>query len=536
MKFALAVLLLSSTTLISYAAAEAAAADSATDADASFYEGFGMTGDTIQDGGAGGWLAGDESYTEDAVYDGTCLSQSHCLTFSVHEIEKRCGAGTCEFLVCYATEVGMISAEAYLDAYFGKGETAEESETIAREICKQHPDTGVDYAGNMNADAEFDSGGCINTDNPNGKGHWDEVCVDPETAAASTGISTTNDATKFSTFCQVAYPGQTVHFMMHSYNRLDWDGKNAAPVTCSGSAAINDDDIDNTDRWGTSKCAPSTSDASATMGQTYFPATDGTDGGTCSTEPEGDECIWSYTAPNECEYDENKPTCYISQESVDTITTTCDAGPVVEYFEHTGNPSAEPPRVPIHDIVQNGDGTVSFKIYNPYGNYDEPIDYDSEAHKYSGDDLHNMYVVYDQANEIGNEVCDFMPASGKCATDEEYTTKCRSDGIAIITVFAAGFDSDSGAAQQVTNGEGTDVFKCCPEEEAQPIDHFNKTQTSAWTYLIHCDCPEEVDPDRMLRATDADATLDLDRRMLRSDKFQSGEYFNEETKKLHKLL
>ncbi|CAJ1935263.1 unnamed protein product [Cylindrotheca closterium] len=505
----------------------ATAEESATDATRDY---SGVTGEVINE-------RVDNDFTEDIVYDGTCAGQSACLGFTVHEVQRRCGSGSCEFTVCYQTEVGYVAADKYYEVFSknvesdrsNMDEATEAALEASKETCKLHPDYGVDYAGNMHTESFSDEGGCQNADNPSGKGYWDETCINPETADASSGIVTSTTGSRFSRFCQVAYPGQTVHFMMHSYNRLDWNGENPTPVTCSGSAEIGALDGDDA-KWGKSQCAPSTSNSTAPKGQTFFPATDGSTGGTCSEEPEGNECVWSYTAPTDCAYEENYPTCYITQESVDTVDTLCgaSAGPVVEYFEHANNPNGPPPRVPLHDIVMNGDGTVSFKIYNPYGNYAEPINYTSTEHLYKGDDFHNMYVVYDQANEIGNEVCDLQPGSGKCATDEEYTAKCRSDGVAIVTVFASGFDETSGAAQDITNGSGTDVFECCPATY-QPLDHYNTAQTAAWTFLVHCECPEdeEADPDRLRRRNLSESV---------SNKFQNGKLFTENQKKLHNLL
>lgn len=511
MKFTAATLFVSALTVgISISTANAADSATATGNSQSYTSDFIEGYDSTYDGGT-------------MVYDGTCNEQANCLGMTVHEIQRRCGSGSCEFYVCYETEIGWTSADAWTAAAIESGIAAGTAGALAE--CKLNSDYGVDYAGNMHTDATFDDGGCLNTDNASGKGYWDETCIDPEVAAASTGISTTTTQQRFSTFCQVAYPGQTVHFMMHSYHGLDADGQTANAVSCSGTSSIGPEDGDEA-KWGTTSCAPSSSSKSNANGQTYFPATDGTVGGTCSSEDEGEECVWSYTAPTNCAYEENYPACYITQDSVDTVNNLCgeDAGPVVEYFEHSNNPNGAPPRVPLHDIKHNGDGTVSFKMYNPYGNYAEPIDYTSNDHLYEGDDFHNMYIVYDQANEIGNEVCDLQTGAGKCATDEEYTAKCRSDGVSVVTVFASGFNSDSGAAQDITNAEGTDVFQCCPETY-QPLDHYSKGQTAAWTFLVHCDCPDEI--------------ANLDRRQLKesiSSKFQSGELFNENTKKLHNLM
>lgn len=466
-------------------------------------------------------------FNEDAVYDGTCGAQANCLGFTVKEVQRRCGSGSCEFHVCYSTEVGQVSTDVFLTTYMANNYDGDAAAQAVVESCLQHPDVGVDYAGNINADSpDEDTGGCLNGKNSHGKGFWDETCINPETADASTGIVQETSAAggvSFDTFCQVVAPGHTVHFLMHSYNRLDWNGENPAPVQCSGSAELAAST--EPDKWGNAKCAPSQSSSSGN-GQTYFPATDGTAGGTCSEEPEGVECVWSYTAPNECRYEENDPTCAISEASVKTLYLCGDDFPVVEYFEHPNNPNDAPPRVPLHNINHNGDGTVSFQIYNPYGNYSEPINYSPGAahaddYKYGpggSEDFIDMFVVYDQANEIGNEVCALETAAGKCASDNEYVAKCRSDGVAVVTVFASGFDADSLAAKQV-KGDGTEVFDCCPDTY-QPDAHFNAATTAAWTFLVHCDCPS------------------ASRRHLKesvSAKFQAGELFSENQKKLHRL-
>jgi len=228
-------------------------------------------------------------------------------------------------------------------------------------------------------------------------------------------------------------------------------------------------------------------------------------------------------------HEEGIPVCDISQASVDTVTSLCPGHSVVEYYDHANNPNDPPPRIPIHDIAHNGDGTVSFQIYTPYANFSNPIDYSpgspTEFDWRNGPggeyDFHDLYVVYDKADGIGNEVCDVQTAAGKCPPGKTYTAYCRSDGISVVTIFASGMDGTSAAAGQITNGVGTEIFDCCPKNYDP---NFNADSTAAWTFLIHCDCPEDNNVDRRRLKEDISA------------KFQRGELFSENQKKLHGLL
>jgi hypothetical protein len=471
-----------------------------------------------------------EDWNTDTVgYKGGCSDQANCLNFVVEEIQSRCGSASCEFQICYYTNVGHIAADKMMEHYLANGWNGNDAMEATLQECMLHPDFGVDYAGNMATDTNHEgtsnTGGCPNAAHSKGKGFWDEECVNPEVADEDTGIIAMDE--RFSRFCSVARPGETVHFMMHSVNGLDWNGENAEKVTCSGTTDLTDAEGE-VDKWGQAHCAPSSQDGP--NGQTYFPATDGSTGGTCSDAPEGEECVWSWTAPTLCRYEENTPICAISEDSVNTLTSTCpDGEPIVEYYEHSSNPNEAPPRVPLHGLVQHGDGTISFQVYNPYGNYTEPIDYSDDTTvegndwRYADDSPIDLYVVYDQANEIGNEVCDVEYALGKCATDNLYTAKCRTDGVAVVTVFASGEDMDSAAAKQITNDLGTEPFECCPASY-RPDGIYTQQTTAAWTFLVHCDCPSE----------DTDA-----RRLLKEDissRFQKGELFESENlKKLHKI-
>lgn len=446
-------------------------------------------------------------------YDSTCIDQSQCLVLQVAEEHRKCGSASCEFEVCWESKVGID-----FNKWFIKN-TADADKTIF-DGCKEDRTTGVDYVGDVAKDGSLDSaqGGCPNERNSHGKGFWDDNCVNPNTATGSGGGAVAN----FEKVCQVVAPGHTIHFLMHSHERkaMDWtqDSFNQTQeLSCSGQATLTDTGGKS---LGTASCLPSTSNPYAQYGQTYFPTDDPSQGGTCippegtgDVKAEGVECVWSYTAPSTCQFEESDPICY-DNKNADTL---CDAGPVTELYVHPDNPNQAPPQVPLHNIKHNDDGgqTVTFSLYNPYADPNVSLA-DSIA------DSHDMYVVYDQANEIGNEVCKQESAYGNCATNTEYTAKCRSDGYAVVTVFAAGKDAESAAHQQVTNEEGTDVYKCCPHQD-QPHGAYGKLYTAAWTYLLHCECPASEAGRRRLSLSSI------------SESFQAGDLFTGETKELYNL-
>jgi hypothetical protein len=400
----------------------------------------------------------------------TCEEQAPCLQVRVIEVTGKCDSGSCEYEVCWTQLVGESG-------------------------CFKNGD--VQYLGDMHryGDTEdTDEGGCLNEENENGKGYWDSNCTDPENV-----YSTGTDYTSFfKGICQVVAPGHTVHLLIN-------DGDSCA----EGETATVDDA---TGLGLTAYCAPSTqdNDSSNVGGQTYFPASDGTDGGTCSIEDEGYECIWSITVPDTCVGSE-----YVCSD-VDAANPNdedlCDEGSVLRYYENTQN--GEPPIIPIHDITFNEENaTVTFRVLNPFE-----------------DDLHDMYTIYHQPGDYDDnwdEKCHKEQAADSCPSDDQITAKCMHDDMfTIVTVFASGYSDESGAAVLVADGgeEGTDIYNCCTTD-AEPKNHVREEYIAAWTYMIHCAC-ESIDdtPQRALRVQS-----DL------VERFQKGELFNDELKELYGL-
>jgi len=446
-------------------------------------------------------------------YDSTCIDQSQCLVLQVAEEQRKCGSASCEFEVCWETVVGIDFDMLFME------ETAEADQAIF-DGCKEERTSGIDYIGDVAKSGSLDSaeGGCPNDRNADGKGFWDNNCHDPDTTVGSGGGLRAN----FEKVCQVVAPGHTIHFLMHSNRREDKDWQSDTDgqlqeLSCSGAATLDDTGGKN---LGNASCHPSTSNPYAQYGQTYFPTDDPSQGGTCippagtgGIKAEGVECVWSYTAPSTCQFEENDPICY-DNRNADTL---CDAGPVAELFVHSSNPNQPPPQVPLHNIKHNNDDgeTVTFSLFNPYADPNASLA-DSIV------DAHDMYVVYDQANEVGNEVCNQETAYGNCATNTEYTAKCRSDGYAVVTVFASGKDAASDAHKQITNESGTDVYRCCANQD-QPHGAYGSLYTAAWTYLLHCECPASQAGRRHLSLSSI------------SERFQAGDLFTGETKELYNL-
>jgi len=450
-------------------------------------------------------------------YDGTCIDQSQCLVLQVVEEARKCGSASCEYEVCWETVVGID---------YGLLEWEGQDEAIWSG-CKEERNTGVDYIGDMAKAGALDTaeGGCPNVRNSHGKGYWDDECHNPNTFTGA-GLGAEGATANFEKVCQVVSPGHTIHFLMHSWKRMDKKFGSATEfqmreLSCAGTATVGDTGGKS---LGSATCLPSTSDPSSPNGQTYFPTSDPAEGGTCvppadtgGIKNEGTECVWSYTAPNACQFEESgDPTCHLD-DNADTICP--NDGPVAELYVNPNNPNPNdpPPRVPLHGFQFDGGAgeVVTFSVHNPYA---DP----NVSHSESVADAHDMYVVYDQANELGNEVCNLESGYGNCATNTAYTAKCRSDGYAIITVFASGKDAESAAAKQITNGgTGTDTYMCCPKLP-QPQEAYGKQFTSAWTYLVHCSCPSSQPGRRNLRSSV-------------SEQFQSGALFTGETKVLHNL-
>jgi len=451
-------------------------------------------------------------------YDSTCIDQSQCLSFHVAEEARKCGSASCEYEVCWESVVGVdftLLWSAYQDEVIWDG-------------CKEETNRGVDYVGDMAKAGTTDEaeGGCPNVRNSHGKGYWDDHCHNPNSSTGN-GIGAEGATANFEKVCQVVSPGHTVHLLVHSWMREDKNDASAThgqirELSCAGTASIDDTGGKS---LGSATCLPSTSDPDSPNGQTYFPTGDPAEGGTCippentgGIKAEGVECVWSWTAPNECQFEESgDPTCHLD-DNADTICP--NDGPVAELYvnPNTPNPNDPPPRIPLHSFQfdSNGGQAVTFSIHNPYADT-------SVIHSASIADAHDMYVVYDQANELGNEVCGSETGYGNCATNTAYTAKCRSDGYAIVTVFASGKDATSAAAQQITNGGiGTDTYMCCPNVP-QPNGAYGKQHTSAWTYLVHCSCPSNSEGRRNLRESSV------------SELFQSGALFTGETKALYNL-
>lgn len=350
----------------------------------------------------------------------------------------------------------------------------------------------VDFIGDMHQEGPFDGNGCINERHSEGKGYWDESCLDPATVWADSYTA------GFRNVCQNVAAGHTVHLLI---------GDGGA---CEGTGQIPDATGSGIDAY----CAPSTQDHTLTNpgGQTFFPSPHGSPGGTCSGLDEGNECVWSITVPSTCAYEEGSPYC-ANQDNHDTVCPQMDS--VLKYYDTPKN--APPPEVPIHDITLHGNGTVGFKVKNPYGT-----------------DLHDIYTVYHNANGNGNEVCDKEMSATDCAQDNEFTALCMDDGAwTFVTIFASGLDANSGAATAVSNGvanpaDGNDVYSCCPTA-GELHGHLWQEYTAAWSYLIHCECDDPQTPGRRLGQA-KQLPHDLVQR------FQRGELFDDELKKIHGIL
>jgi hypothetical protein len=399
----------------------------------------------------------------------TCTQQAPCLQVAVTEIDSKCGSHLCEYEVCW-TQLAFVTG------------------------CSKNGD--VQYIGDMHryGDTEdTDEGGCLNEENDSGKGYWDTECTDPANVYSSGAAYTSF----FKGICQVASPGHTVHLLIN-------DGG-----TCSGSSPLGATITDSTNRGITANCLPSTQDSTSATGQTFFPASDGA-GGTCSGEDEGYDCIWSITVPAECLYQEGGSTC---DDSVNANEEDiCLDSSVLNYYEHEKN--GAPPIVPIHDITLNGDGTVNFRVANPFE-----------------DEFHDLYTVYHEAADDGNEECNKELSATSCPSDTVLTASCLDDGkYTVVTIFAAGFDAESGAAELIAAADsgGSEIYECCPTS-IEPADHVLPEHVAAWTYVIYCECPEDAEetPVRALRVRNLNEDL--------AEQFQRGELFDAQTKKLYGL-
>lgn len=401
----------------------------------------------------------------------TCEEQGNCLVVTVNEIAGKCASGSCEYEVCWRQSPGSRpSCQKYGDVvYLGD--------------MHRYGDTGVTV-----------DGGCLNEENENGKGYWDSNCTDP-TNVYSSGV---DYQSFFTGVCQVVPPGHSVHLLINDGN------------TCDGGGTATIGDLNGLNL--TAYCAPSTQDSNATNpgGQTYWPASDGTAGGTCSEQDEGYECVWSITVPSTCKL--NEYVCATADAANHNDEDLCNEGSVLRYYENTQND--EPPIIPIHDITFNEDNaTVTFRVLNPFE-----------------DDLHDIYTIYHQPGDYDdnwNEKCHKEQAANSCPSDDQITAKCMHDDMfTIVTVFASGYTEESGAAVLVADGgdEGTNIYKCC-NTDTEPNNHVREEYIAAWTYMIHCACSSIEDtPQRALRVQS-----DL------AERFQKGELFDDELKELYGL-
>eukprot|EP00980_Cylindrotheca_fusiformis_P016991 scaffold5166_cov152-Cylindrotheca_fusiformis.AAC.4 len=397
----------------------------------------------------------------------SCPDQANCLQVTVNEIESKCGSPSCEFEVCWQQLTAATSS--------GDGMA-----------CTKYGD--VQYVGDMHRFGHTErtaDGGCVNVENSNGKGFWDDNCTDPENVYSS-GY---DYVSFFQGVCQVVSPGHTAHLLVY-------DGS-----SCSGSATIAEATGISTDGTGTGSsnstltatCLPSTSDPYSPTGQTFFPASSGP-GGTCSGEPEGHECVWAITVPSTCTHMESSYECNTEPTVEEEVCPN-----LLEYYPNAQN--GPPPIVPIHDIsftnaTNNGTGaaatpaTVSFRIRNPFG-----------------DDYHDLYTVYHEAAH-GDTACHREEKATSCASDAVITAQCSNDDsddesslpFTFVTIFAGGYSSSSGApimAWEAADDDGcvgNPIFKCCPIPNEETFAAMPENVV-AWTYLIHCNCPEEEEDD-----------------------------------------
>jgi hypothetical protein len=400
----------------------------------------------------------------------TCRKQQNCLMIIINEnpTPTICGS-QCEYQVCWHQ----------LSFWSTRGRRS------FADYCMRFGN--MDFIGDMHHDGALDGGGCVNERNSEGKGYWDQTCLDPATVWQDSYVA------GFRKVCQNVAAGHTVHLLIS-------DGG-----SCSGTGQV----AESTKNGMTAYCAPSTQDLGHTNpgGQTFFPSTNGEGGGTCSGADEGTECVWSITVPNTCKFEEGIPHQCIDNDNHDTVCPEMDS--VLKYYENTKNDP--PPIVPIHNITIHGNGTVRFKVKNPFGS-----------------DLHDIYTVYHSADGKGNEVCEKEMSAMECPQDKEFTALCMDDGAwTFVTIFATGLNVNSGAAILVRNQEtgiqeGSDVYDCCPTA-GELSGHLSKEYTAAWSYLIHCECDEaEEAPVRALQVSN-----DL------VERFQRGELFDDELKEIY---
>mmetsp|Transcript_36842 Transcript_36842/g.89493 ORF Transcript_36842/g.89493 Transcript_36842/m.89493 type:complete len:448 (+) Transcript_36842:222-1565(+) len=424
----------------------------------------------------------------------TCGDQRKCLSVTVAEIQSECESGSCEYEVCWRQLTGGVNN------------------------CEKWGD--VEYLGDMHRyrDKTLHDGGCLNEENEDGKGYWDNDCQDPNQVYSSG----TGWFTFFEKVCQIVPPGHTAHLLIYDGDSCDvpYADEGVTDQITSGNVKL------------PVYCSPSTQDLDMTNpgGQTYFPDPNDPDGGgTCSAKREGEECVWSVTVPSECSFEETL--CTDGTGENPNSATVCDgtSNPgfdVLEYYENENN--GPPPQPAIHDITLNGDGTVSFRAMNPYGQ-----------------EFHDVYAVYPKPGDYSNwnEACAKEQSASQCTNDVVLTAQClhADQKFTLVTVFVAGYTDQASAAVNINgNSEGNSIFACCPMDN-EPLNQIQKSHVSAFTYLIHCGCGDENAfdfgdvPHRLLRVSTGTQEEVLASRDAINMAFHSGDLFDEELKELHGL-
>ncbi|KAL3937425.1 MAG: hypothetical protein SGBAC_007476 [Bacillariaceae sp.] len=439
-------------------------------------------------------------------YMDTCGDQSSCLQVTVAEIQSECDSGSCEYEVCWRQKAGGVGG------------------------CQKWGD--VEYLGDMNRyrDKTIHEGGCLNDENSEGKGYWDNECQNPSQVYSSGRLY----YSFFDKVCQIVPPGHTAHLLIYDGDSCDVESDRDVGVTAQ---------ITSMNIQLPVYCAPSTQDADVTNpgGQTFFPDHDNDPlgGGTCSDKREGEECVWSITVPSYCSFEETL--CTEGTGENDNSDQLCAGSnfDVLEYYDNDNN--GPPPKPAIHDITLNGDGTVSFRAMNPFG-----------------EEFHDVYAVYPKPGDFGNwnEACAKEQAASQCTNDVVLTAQClhADQKFTLVTVFVAGYTDQSSAAVNINaNSEGNSIFPCCPMDN-EPINQIQKDHVSAFTYLIHCQCDDAAatgtatgtatgggdspePPARLLRVStgaQAEQLLHANRDAI-NVAFHSGALFDEQLLELHGL-
>jgi len=422
-----------------------------------------------------------EINADSAGYMDTCFDQESCLRVTVTEIESECESGSCEYEVCWRQISGGI------------GECQKWGDVVHLGDMHRYRDTESDYFNPK-------TGGCLNEVNAAGKGYWDEDCADPENVYSS-GVAYQSF---FEDVCQVVSPGHTAHLLIYDGESCSVDhyGKGLTAQRPDNNLGI------------TAYCSPSTQNEGMSNpgGQTFFPSPDDPNaGGTCSTKPEGEECVWSITVPSDCSREETHCADQTGEnQNADTLCADTTNKKLLEYYENDNN--AAPPKPAIHDIALHDDGTVSFRVMNPFGA-----------------EFHDLYAVYPKPGDYANwnQACDKEQAASECTSDVVLTAKClhEDQAFTLVTVFVAGYTDTSAAAALInTNHAGNSIFSCCPTDN-EPLNQIQSSHVSAFTYLIHCGCGHgQGQADRLLRT---EHYVDEARTQEITEAFHKGELFND---------